>query len=88
MLEPSPATTTPADPRPEATLQGRPATVLRWLRQGHQRFLEGHSLHPHSTRDRMRAVVAGYSDLHSCAIDWMGSVEPVSYPVPPEPPFP
>lgn len=39
--------------------EARPAAVLRWLQQGHQRFLDGHSLHPHSTRERMQAVVEG-----------------------------
>ena len=33
--------------------------------------------------DRLRAdqlaVVAGYYDLHSCAIDWMGQVQPIRY---------
>jgi carbonic anhydrase len=33
--------------------------VLQWLREGHDRFLQGHSLHPHCTRERMRAVVEG-----------------------------
>ena len=36
--------------------------------------------------DRVRAghlaVVAGYYDLHSSAIDWMGHVEPIGYPGP------
>jgi carbonic anhydrase len=36
--------------------------------------------------DRLRAgqlkVVAGYYDLHSSAIDWMGQVEPIRYPGP------
>jgi len=34
--------------------------------------------------DRLRArqlvVVAGYYDLHSCSIEWMGEVKPVRYP--------
>jgi carbonic anhydrase len=47
----------------EASLQGRPATVLKWLQRGHQRFLEGHSLHPHSTRERLQAVVEGQHPL-------------------------
>ncbi|MBU6228894.1 MAG: carbonic anhydrase [Cyanobacteria bacterium REEB459] len=46
-----------------SSLQGRPATVLRWLQDGHQRFLEGHSLHPHSTRERLQAVVEGQHPL-------------------------
>ena len=41
----------------------RPAAVLRWLQQGHERFLDGHSLHPHCTRERMRAVVEGQHPL-------------------------
>lgn len=36
-----------------------PEAVLQWLQQGHQRFLDGHSLHPHSTRSRMQAVSEG-----------------------------
>ncbi|MFM7548843.1 MAG: hypothetical protein ACKO8I_08190 [Cyanobacteriota bacterium] len=40
--------------------------------------------------DRLRAgqlaVVAGYYDLHSSAIDWMGRVEPIRYPGPKDPP--
>jgi carbonic anhydrase len=44
-----------ADP----ALDTRPAGVLRWLLEGHERFLSGHSLHPHSTRERMQAVVEG-----------------------------
>jgi carbonic anhydrase len=40
-----------------------PRTVLQGLKQGHQRFLEGHSLHPHSTRERMEAVVEGQRPL-------------------------
>ena len=36
--------------------------------------------------DRLRAgqlaVVAGYYDLHSSSIDWMGMVEPIRYPEP------
>ena len=35
--------------------------------------------------DRLRAglldVVAGYYELHSCAIDWLGPVQPIKYPV-------
>ncbi|MEB3199111.1 MAG: carbonic anhydrase [Synechococcaceae cyanobacterium] len=41
----------------------RPERVLRWLQEGHRRFLAGHSLHPHSTRERMQAVVAGQHPL-------------------------
>ena len=48
---------------PCASPQGRPATVLQWLREGHDRFLQGHSLHPHCTRERMRAVVDGQHPL-------------------------
>lgn len=44
--------------QPVANLK-RPGDVLRWLLQGHQRFLQGQSLHPHSTRERMQAVVEG-----------------------------
>ena len=43
--------------------QKRPAAVLQWLQQGQQRFLEGHSLRPHSTRQRMNAVVEGQHPL-------------------------
>lgn len=43
--------------------EARPEAVLHWLQQGHQRFLEGHSLHPHSTRERMQAVVEGQHPL-------------------------
>jgi len=41
----------------------RPETVLRWLQDGHQRFLAGQSLHPHSTRERLQAVVDGQRPL-------------------------
>ena len=41
----------------------RPAAVLRWLKEGHERFLDGHSIHPHTTRERMRAVVEGQHPL-------------------------
>lgn len=41
----------------------RPEAVLQWLQQGHQRFLAGHSRHPHSTRERMEAVVEGQHPL-------------------------
>ncbi|MFM7314447.1 MAG: carbonic anhydrase [Cyanobium sp.] len=41
----------------------RPGAVLQWLKQGHQRFLEGQSLHPNSTRARMQAVVEGQHPL-------------------------
>jgi carbonic anhydrase len=34
----------------------RPQAVLRWLKQGHLRFLQGQSIHPHSTRARLQAV--------------------------------
>lgn len=53
------AATDPADRIPQAGLQERPARVLSWLQQGHQRFLDGESLHPNSTRERMQAVVEG-----------------------------
>lgn len=43
--------------------KARPAKVLEWLQQGHQRFLQGHSLHPHSTRERMEAVIEGQHPL-------------------------
>jgi len=41
-----------------------PVDVLAELREGHQRFLEGHSLHPHSSRERMLEVE---SDQHPAA---------------------
>ena len=50
-------------PAPVPLPAGEPAAVLRWLQEGHERFLEGHSLHPHSTRERMRAVVEGQHPL-------------------------
>ncbi len=50
------ASTTPPDKSSKAS---GPAQVLEQLKQGHQRFLEGHSLHPHSSRERMLAVVDG-----------------------------
>jgi len=62
----------PADPAPLPDPQDRlqlnasldrPADVLRWLQQGHQRFLQGQSMHPHSTRERMQAVVAAQNPL-------------------------
>jgi carbonic anhydrase len=43
------------DPGPPTT----PETVLETLREGHQRFLSGHSLHPHSSRQRMLDVENG-----------------------------
>ena len=51
------------DPLQQLAPQQRPAAVLRWLQQGHQRFLDGHSLHPHTTRERMRAVMEGQHPL-------------------------
>jgi len=54
--------------------QKRPAAVLQWLQQGHQRFLEGHSLHPHSTRQRMKAVVEvqhPWAAVLGCADSWV-----------------
>ena len=40
-----------------------PGAVLDQLRAGHQRFLDGHSLHPHSDRLRMLEVEAGQSPV-------------------------
>jgi carbonic anhydrase len=37
-------------------MSGTPVDVLAELREGHQRFLEGHSLHPHTSRERMLEV--------------------------------
>jgi hypothetical protein len=45
------------------TPDARLAAVLRWLQHGHQRFLAGQSLHPHSTRERLQAVVEGQHPL-------------------------
>jgi carbonic anhydrase len=59
--DPSPDPGDPPDPA--AAPLARPATVLHWLQQGHERFLAGHSLHPHSTRERMQAVVEGQHPL-------------------------
>jgi len=53
----------PANPLDQLSPLERPRAVLQWLQQGHQRFLEGHSLHPHSPRERMRAVVEGQHPL-------------------------
>ena len=55
----------PANPLDQLSPLESPRAVLQWLQhqQGHQRFLEGHSLHPHSTRERMRAVVEGQHPL-------------------------
>ncbi|MCP9841566.1 carbonic anhydrase [Synechococcus sp. J7-Johnson] len=36
-----------------------PQTVLAELRAGHRRFLDGESLHPHSSRERMLEVESG-----------------------------
>jgi carbonic anhydrase len=36
-----------------------PRAILDQLREGHQRFLDGHSLHPHSDRNRMLEVETG-----------------------------
>ncbi|MCT0209154.1 MAG: carbonic anhydrase [Cyanobium sp.] len=36
-----------------------PLTVLAELREGHRRFLDGESLHPHSSRERMLEVESG-----------------------------
>ena len=47
------------DPLTRHGPEARPAMVLQWLKRGHQRFLQGHSLHPHSTRERMQAVIEG-----------------------------
>ncbi len=58
-------TTAPAQP----SNARRPAQVLEQLKQGRQRFLEGHSLHPHSSRARMLAVGPGYYNLHRSVID-------------------
>jgi len=49
----------PPESLPDLAASARPGAVLDWLRCGHRRFLEGHSLHPHSTRARMQAVVDG-----------------------------
>lgn len=51
------------DPLSHHEPEDRPAAVLNWLQQGHQRFLQGHSLHPHSTRERMQAVIDGQHPL-------------------------
>lgn len=51
------------DPADRDGLRKRPEAVLQWLKLGHQRFLEGQSLHPHCTRERMRAVVQGQHPL-------------------------
>ena len=51
------------DPLTRHAPAARPALVLRWLQEGHERFLEGHSLHPHSTRERMKAVIEGQHPL-------------------------
>lgn len=55
--------TDPSTPQEPSTSLKRPEAVLQWLRCGHERFLEGHSVHPHSTRERMRAVVDGQHPL-------------------------
>ena len=49
----------PSDLVAALTPEARPAAVLRWLQQGHQRFLAGQSLHPHSSRERMLEVETG-----------------------------
>ena len=36
-----------------------PAEVFSQLKAGHQRFLEGHSIHPHTSRERLTEVAAG-----------------------------
>jgi carbonic anhydrase len=36
-----------------------PRAILNQLREGHQRFLDGQSLHPHSDRNRMLEVETG-----------------------------
>lgn len=36
-----------------------PQAILNQLREGHQRFLDGQSLHPHSDRNRMLEVETG-----------------------------
>ena len=51
------------DPLSHHEPKERPAAVLNWLQQGHERFLQGHSLHPHSTRERMQAVIEGQHPL-------------------------
>lgn len=51
------------DPLNHHEPEARPGAVLNWLQQGHERFLQGHSLHPHSTRERMQAVIEGQHPL-------------------------
>lgn len=58
-MAPAPVPSDPTAPPGKSVSTKRPAQVLEQLQQGHQRFLEGHSLHPHSTRERLRSVVAG-----------------------------
>jgi carbonic anhydrase len=62
MAEPIAPVVRPDGPDPPGS-RSRPAAVLQWLQLGHQRFLEGHSLHPHCTRARMQAVVEGQHPL-------------------------
>jgi hypothetical protein len=50
------------------TPDARPAAVLRWLQQGHQHFLAGQSLHPHSTRERLQSVVEGQHPLATAVL--------------------
>lgn len=40
-------------------LQQNPQQVFELLLEGHQRFLDGHSLHPHSSLERLHQVAAG-----------------------------
>lgn len=40
-----------------------PAEALATLRQGHERFLSGHSLHPHISRDRLVEVASGQKPI-------------------------
>lgn len=41
----------------------RPGAVLDQLRAGHQRFLDGHALHPHSDRLRMLELEVGQTPV-------------------------
>lgn len=46
------------DPHGSAGLE-RPIALLKALQEGHDRFLAGHSIHPHASRDRLEQLVAG-----------------------------
>jgi carbonic anhydrase len=56
---PEQATPEQATPEQAAPEQSMPEQVLEQLREGHRRFLDGSSIHPHSSRQRLLEVEWG-----------------------------